>query len=254
MGESAAFLALWMLASWHHATELRWSVVLHDDGTLTDRSTDAFRVAFGDQLRIIGRAEADAAMAAQLTTKPHCRQYRQQHPLALKIFDAPSLARAPRVILLDSDLLFFRRPERLLRWIADTEEGCWFNEDVADRTLLLGEEAERCLGVRLWPRINSGLCLLWKDQIDLNFCERALAETKITHGHEWRIEQTLFALCASRSGRGGLLPPAYEVSLEKSAAPDVVARHYVGAVRDRFYAEGLPRVAPIVIPRGRFPK
>jgi hypothetical protein len=56
------------------------------------------------------------------------------------------------------------------------------------------------------------------------------------------VEQTLFALCASRFGKGGLLPKHYEVSLKRRAHPDAIARHYVGAVRDRFFGEGLKRL------------
>ena len=47
---------------------------------------------------------------------------------------------------------------------------------------------------------------------------------------------------AAVAGRGGLLPPDYEVSLEKKARPDAVARHYVGAVRQLFYGDGIARV------------
>jgi hypothetical protein len=86
-----------------------------------------------------------------------------------------------------------------------------------------------------------------KPAIDLDFCERALGETSITKGHVWRIEQTLLALCASRYGKGGLLPKTYEVSLGKHSAENVIARHYVGAVRDRFYGEGLKRLRDILL-------
>jgi hypothetical protein len=84
--------------------------------------------------------------------------------------------------------------------------------------------------------------------IDLDLCERALRETTILHGHVWLVEQTLFAICASARGRGGLLPPEYEVSVEKNARPGAVARHYVGAVRQRFYGEGMARLKNVLIP------
>jgi hypothetical protein len=73
-------------------------------------------------------------------------------------------------------------------------------------------------------------------------CERALRETNLLKGHIWLVEQTLFAICASAWGRGGLLPAEYEVSLDPNARPGAVARHYVGAVRERFYGEGIARV------------
>ena len=56
-------------------------------------------------------------------------------------------------------------------------------------------------------------------------------------------------LCAAKFGKGGLLSKQYEVSLGKNAAEDAVCRHYVGAGRDRFYAEGIKRLPrPIASP------
>ena len=99
--------------------------------------------------------------------------------------------------------------------------------------------------------MNSGLGLIHKAAIDLDLCDRALAQTTMLRGHIWRVEQTLFALCASNHGKGGLLPDRYEVSLGKHAREDVVSRHYVGAVRNRFYGEGLKRLAPVLLARER---
>jgi len=53
-------------------------------------------------------------------------------------------------------------------------------------------------------------------------------------------------LCAARHGKGGLLPRTYEVSLGKNSAEDAISRHYVGAVRDRFYAEGVKRLSAVL--------
>lgn len=234
-------LAAWMLASFFEATGIGWSVVIHDDGSLPPEGNTALRRLFPD-CRMIHRPEADAVVAPSLRAFPFCEEYRRTHPLALKIFDMAQFVSGNRFIVLDSDVLFFQKPTELLAWADGDRAECWFNEDVAEGALLTGAEARDELGVKLWSRVNSGLCLLWKDAIDLDFCDRALAQTAILQGHVWRIEQTLFALCASRHGAGGLLPRRYEVSLRKHAAPDAVARHYVGAVRDRFYGEGLRRL------------
>jgi hypothetical protein len=61
------------------------------------------------------------------------------------------------------------------------------------------------------------------------------------------VEQSLYTLCASRGGKGGLLSAKYEVSTRKIAGPESVARLYTGAARDRFYTEGLPRLAPVLL-------
>ena len=239
-------LAAWALASFFHFTEQTWTVVIHDDGTLPSEAKDELKRLFRSA-QIIGRDEADTKMEKVLAAFPLCHDYRNKHPLALKIFDVPQLAMADRFILLDSDVLFFSYPREIADWVTRGTPECWFNEDIQEGSLITADQAWSDLGVPLWPRVNSGLGLLAKAAMDLEFCERALGETSILKGHVWRIEQTLFALCASRHGKGGLLPKTYEVSLGKDASSDAIARHYVGAVRDRFYAEGLKRLRDVLL-------
>lgn len=239
-------LAAWMLASWFHHTEETWRIFIHEDGTLPEEGRALFRKLFPNA-RIISRDDADSKMDKLLAPYPFCHDYRNKHPLAMKIFDVPAFTDSPRFIVLDSDVLFFNYPSEIMDWAHGNAQECWFNEDVNEGSLITPDHARTDLGVKLWRKVNSGLGLITKAAIDLEFCERALGETSILKGHIWRIEQTLFALCASRWGKGGLLPPAYEVSLGKHGSPNAVARHYVGAVRDRFYGEGLKRLSPILL-------
>ncbi|MEO6739647.1 MAG: hypothetical protein ABIP20_05305 [Chthoniobacteraceae bacterium] len=245
-GEKDWQLCAWMLASFFHYTEQTWNIVIHDDGTLTEEIRREFSALF-KTARIIPRAQADATLDAVLKPLPFAYEYRGMHPLALKIFDMPYYCEAPRFIMLDSDVLFFNHPREIMDWAESGAKECWFNEDIAEGSLLPERDALEDLGVKLWPRVNSGLALITKEAIDYEFCDRALGETPILKGHLWRVEQTLFALCASRLGKGGLLPKTYEVSLGKHAAEDCVARHYVGAVRNRFFAEGMKRLRPVLL-------
>jgi hypothetical protein len=240
-GSDDWLLACWMLASWFHTTQRNWRIIVHDDGHLPPEARPAFeKIAPG--LRWISAAEADPAVLAALARHPACREYRLAHPLARKIFDVPALTPGERFIILDSDVLFFRKPEAILRWCVDGADECWFNEDVSEALPISREEIREKLGIDIWPRVNSGLCLLNRAAIDLDLCERALRETSLLKGHIWLVEQTLFAICASARGRGGLLSPEYEVSLKKKARPNAVARHYVGAVRQLFYGDGIATV------------
>jgi hypothetical protein len=239
-------LCCWMLASWFHYTEETWNIVIHDDGTLPTEARAELKRLFPNA-RIINRDDADAKMDKVLTPYPFCHDYRNKHPLALKIFDFPNFTLGERFIALDSDVLFFSYPREIMEWAMNLAKECWFNEDVEEGSLITPDHARTDLGIKLWRKVNSGLCLVTKEAIDLEFCERALGETSILKGHIWRVEQTLFALCASRYGKGGLLPPTYEVSLGKHSKEGIVARHYVGAVRDRFYGEGLKRLRDILL-------
>jgi hypothetical protein len=89
--------------------------------------------------------------------------------------------------------------------------------------------------------VNSGLCLLNRETVsDLGLMESLLAHPALQAKEvQWRVEQTLLALSASRMNLGGLLSAAYEVSPAPNLRVGCVARHYIGCVRDRFLSEGV---------------
>jgi len=246
-GNSDWQLGAWMLASWFRATGKEWRIVIHEDGSLSEEARAALQSIF-PKAQFVEKAVADAVMAQALSRFPLCRRYRSEHPLARKIFDVPHFASSRKFLLFDSDLLFFGHPKEILRWTESESEECWFNQDVAESSFVSKEEAKTRLGIDLWPKVNSGLCLLSKSAIDWEFCEKCLRETSVLEGRIWRVEQTLFALCASRHNQGGLLPSTYEVSLNDFSQKEIIARHYVGPIRDRFYADGLPRLKSRIRP------
>lgn len=238
----------WTLASFFHFSEFAWPVVIHDDGTLPEEGRATLQKLF-PSARVIARAEADATVGSQLQAFPFCADYRRMHSPALKVFDVPYFATSERFLLFDSSLLFFSHPREILDWVAGQSDECWFHEDAAERSLITAAEARSELGVKIWPRVNTGLCLLSKAAIDLDLCDRALAETSIPRGDASQIEQTLLMLCAARHGKGGLLPLRYEVSQAKNAAEDAISRLYTGETRERFFANGLKRLEPVLLSR-----
>jgi hypothetical protein len=88
--------------------------------------------------------------------------------------------------------------------------------------------------------VNSGLGLIHRDSIRLDWIEEFLALPGILDGHFWRIEQTIYALCSSRFGVE-LLPAEYMVSLEKGLK-NKPFRHYIGLIRHLMYQEGMAQL------------
>ena len=238
--------AAWALASFIHATDRRWNIVVHDDGTLNDEGIRTLRALFSSA-RIKGRKEADAEMESRLAGHPRCLEYRRSHPLALKLFDCTMLAGTERLILLDSDLAFFQRPDEVLEWVKSGKPDCLFNPDFQDAYCLSRESARKRLQVELHPRINTGLSLLPRGVANIDFCEQSMADHALSEEESiaWR-EQTLLALCASRFGTTGLLSERYEVHFEPWMSEDAITRHYVGDIRPLYYAEGIWRLRGLV--------
>lgn len=239
--------AAWMLASWFHFTERNWPVFIHDDGSLPPEAASLYATIL-PEATVVARARADAEVDAALEGRPLCVRGRHFYNPSLKFFDTRHYAPHERLIILDSDILFFRKPRLLLDWVDGGGADFLFMRDVADASALDRETVRTALGLDLMENINSGMCFLPKNLIDLDFTEHCLAETELLRTTRWTFEQTLFALCASHDGGGRLLPGEYELTLNPAMRPNSVARHYVGRVRQLIYAEGIRRLRRELLP------
>lgn len=230
---------LWALKSFYRFSAERYALCIHDDGTLTPGSRLLLNAHF-PAARFIDRARADAEVLPALAAYPRSLAFRRSNHLAPKIFDFAHYLRSPRMLLLDSDLLFFSRPHALLDRIADPHyRRNAFNADIESAYTVEPETARSLAAVDLAPDINSGLALVHQDSLRLDWFEEFLALPGVL-GHFWRIEQTLYALAGSRFGVD-LLPGEYRVRLANAADTPCV-RHYVGQVRHLMYSEGIRRL------------
>lgn len=231
-----------MLASWIHFSERPWQVVVHDAGTLPEEAMERLRILF-PTARVIGRKEADAALAPVLLAYPFCETLRSDDPSALRIFDASHFCVGDRFIVFDSDVLFFRYPREIVDWVEGRSQATWFAEGLEETSLVKASEARDELGVKIWPRVDTGISLIHKSALDLDFFDTVLAQTSILRGSLENATRTLTMLGAARVGKGGLLPRTYEVSLARTAAAEAISRRYSAGARERYYDDGLERVA-----------
>lgn len=227
---------MWALKSFYFYSQRDYSLCIHEDGTLEQEQITILRQHFPNA-RIILKKEADEIMRSALTSYPASAQFRMSNHLAPKLFDFKYFLKAERMLLLDSDILFFENPKELIDHVEDiTYKKNIFNKDVMYGYTVPFEELQSRLDFTLIPYFNSGLGLIHKDSIRTEWIEQFLHIPDLV-GHFWRIEQTLFALCSSRFGVE-LLPSNYDVRLDKGIA-GLPARHYVGAIRHLMYSEGV---------------
>jgi hypothetical protein len=228
---------IWALKSFYAASGRRYALCIHDDGTLAAEHLEAFSIHF-PAARIISRAGADAVMLPALEPYARCLQFRRANHLAPKIFDFAHFLQSERMLLLDSDVLFYREPLELLRRIETPNySNNSVNADIASAYAVNPSVVQAHSGLDLTERFNSGLGLIHKKSMRFDWVEEFLGLPGILEGHFWRIEQTIYALCSSRFGVE-LLPPDYAVRLGDgiNGSP---CRHYVGAIRHLFYKEGI---------------
>lgn len=227
---------VWALRTFQKATERNYATCIHDDGTLDAGACSHLRAAF-PAARLISRAESDARAAQLLTPFPRCRNLRATNTLALKVFDFAAFLEAERMILLDSDILFFAKPTALIAALDDPRfTQNTLNKDWRDGYTIDLEATRPLLDFDLPPLINSGLGLIHKSSLRLDWIEEFLTLPGIL-SHTHQIEQTLIALCSAKFGFQ-MLPAEYDVHLgpRRSGAP---SRHYAGPIRPLLYGEGI---------------
>lgn len=98
------------------------AVVVHDDGSLTRKDIATIEQHISG-IRLIRRGEADAIVGELLASYPRTASYRDAVINSLEFTDHALLASREKVIITNSDTLFLRRPEEIVRWInADNGE------------------------------------------------------------------------------------------------------------------------------------
>ena len=154
---------IWSLKSFYRFSQRGYSLCIHEDGTVPQEGLRQLRHHF-PEARLVLRASADERAERELRQYPRSMEFRRTNLLAPKVFDFISYLESERMLLFDSDLLFFDAPGELLRRIDDPsysiEQRQRRRRDrlyrrPADRSTVHREPGRRALqlGTRPHPRI-----------------------------------------------------------------------------------------------------
>jgi len=238
VGKQMSLLGMLGLRSLEWHTGFSWAPFIHDDGTLDEDDAALWKRHFPD-CTIIIKHHADEALGDALKPYPKCRENRLRHHWFLKVFDTRHYAPNDHYIVMDSDILFFNRPQLLMDWVADPDGSFHVMRDTSEKYSHPRQMIEGSMDVRMMAAVNSGLDLVPKDQFPLATIERFLDNCAGNAVHYEFLEQTIFALMVSLSPKGKQLPGEYEISWNRLRRRGAVCRHYVGSVKqDLFFLEG----------------
>lgn len=216
--------------------------VVHDDGSLT--APDVWWLTYSlPGCRVIRRAEADARATKELAHRPILLEWRERQLMALKIVDVALWNSAPVTAFLDSDVLFFRRPDELLNALTRPEGPSLFNRDIQSAYEIAPKDLFEALDVRVLERANAGLWVMPGAALSLDRMEAWTQNPRIRALlHVPDIEQMVSVLLGS-VGPGGAayLPAGYDISFEV-IGPSTVCRHFAGMFRGEYSEVGLPHL------------
>ena len=208
--------------------------IIHDDGTLTEDDRGLLSDALGDII-FIDRSEADDRVIPLLEEFPACLEYRNRHPLGLKLFDVRGFHDCNQTFYFcDSDVLFFKPFE----FPKVNEDTIIYMKDYQNAYSLRSWHIQPLGSVSIIGKVNTGLIAarLPALESDLDLIESFLGNGRLAdifaQRPQW-LEQTSWAVVGTQLS-------AYhfdegQVSLATDAPTDLssnqVALHFVSPVR-----------------------
>lgn len=224
---------LWSFA---HQARRPLAPIIYDDGTLTEEFRAPLARLF-PQAGFVARAETVARLDQHLPASrfPALRERWLNYPNIRKLTD-PHLGHSGWKLVIDSDLLFFRRPDFLLAWL-----------DAPDRPLhavdcetsygyprpLMNELA----GAAVADLVNVGLTGLNGAEIDWEKLEHWTATLHARAGTSYYLEQALIPMLVA--GRPCAVAPAADyVTLPRppeAEACRAVMHHYVAQSKRHYF-------------------
>ena len=239
------YQTVFCLHSFARAAQTTVNAVLYDDGSL-DAECAARLACMGAGIRIRFipelRAQLDAILPA--ARFPTLRERWENYPNIRKLTDV-HLGSSGWKLVIDSDLLFFRRPDVLLSWLAAPDlplHAVDFKESYGYSRPLL----ERIVGAPLPPLVNVGLCGLRSDTLDWTELEYWITRIQASERTSYYLEQALVAMLAARQPCA-VAPGADYVTLPSHAevvTPRAVMHHYVAHSKRWYFREAWHHVRP----------
>jgi hypothetical protein len=176
---------------------------------------------------------------------PALRGQRRSYIHLRKLTDAHAGLAGWRVVL-DSDMLFFRRPDFLLDWMAQPDRPIHML-DVQDSYGYPRATLEELAGGPVPSQLNVGICGLRSDAIDWELLEHWCAELLRRHGTSYYLEQALVALWMSRGPERCVLPAADYALMPGEAecrSPTAAMHHYVDLSKRGYFRHAWRNVFP----------
>ncbi len=217
----------------------------HEDGTLTKKEFDLLRKIFPG-IRIFIRSEKDISVPDYLSAKGlhNCEELRGYYLFSIKLFDMIIEKKTPYMLHIDSDVLFFSKPNEILEIIeTGSFNGC-YNLDVINAYTFDSETMSEYVPTPILSRFNSGVLLHNFDESFFNFADLVM-DNKPEAVTSWVIEQTLFAMYATLKGNFMPLPKYYDLARkERNLGNKLVSEHYVHNTGYDFHKDFIYKIYP----------
>lgn len=246
LSRSRLLEGMWAIYSLLGLSRRSLPITIHDDGSLAEGDVRQLERALPG-VRVVDRRSADTTMRELLRSSGllRCLELRERLVFALKLFDACEIARSESIVLLDSDVLFFRDAVELLDPNWGPEHA--FQRDYSRSYCLAVEEMSKLEGAFPAAQLNPGIMRISRKLVDFRRIERYLQVPGFFDGEghpSYFAELTLWALEVSHNANREL-PETYGIGTSPWVMPEAVAGHFCGGGfwGSTFYSKGIAALA-----------
>jgi hypothetical protein len=218
---------------------------IYDDGTI-DATTAGLLQRLGPAIRIHAQEDFLARRDRLLPAAryPTLRERWLNYPNLRKMID-PHLGSTGWKLVIDSDLLFFKRPAVVLDWLRASDRP-FHAVDCTESYGYSRPLMERLAGAPIPPLVNVGLCGLRSEALDWDELEEWCADLIAREKTSYYLEQALVAMLAARQPCAVAPAADYVTKPEKWEAimPKAAMHHYVDTSKRWYFRHCWRRFAP----------
>jgi hypothetical protein len=222
------------------------AVTVIDEGTLDEQVCRLLSVHIPG-ISII-RDQALRAHGIESRYSEHVRENRNAFSHVRKFTDVLAMTPGKRVILADADLLFVKRPARIISWIENKETSPLFNceSDVGDSLMVDRVQARERFSLAGPAHFNSGLLCFLNDftRQEIERVTECVYVCRIGEFPSFLFEQSSYALLLGMRSAQALDPVLYQVYAGGRYAPEAHMVHFMryGRYRNTLYVRLLNKL------------
>jgi hypothetical protein len=232
-------MSIFVLYSLIHTARANIRPIIHDDGSIDQQVVDDISRVIPNAVFVLSEEIQDCLASFLPESRfPVLRKQRLHFKLMRKLTDVHAWKPGWNVFL-DSDMLFFRRPDWLLDWqVRPTMPICM--EDCMNSYGYSPETLSNVLSAPMPNHVNTGICGLNGTDMDWDrieyWCKALLEKEGLNHF----LEQALTAMWLS--GRPYSVAPSADYIVYPKGVearhPTAVMLHYVDTSREEYYRWG----------------
>ncbi|MFB9844071.1 glycosyl transferase [Mucilaginibacter ginsenosidivorans] len=210
--------------------------VFVDDGTLDERLMTRIYLQFpGCLVKKASDIEPEMARALPPSQFPLIHEKRKTYPHIRKLTDIHAGSSGWKLVL-DSDMLFFKKPAEILHWIGDPQHPLFLRDPENSYHYSAGL-MEALAGHPVPTHLNVGMVGLKSDAIDWIKVERWIGALEHAEGKSYLLEQAMSAMLAAGETVTVADSSEYVVmpGKEEAERPTATLHHYVAGSKEWYY-------------------